>query len=322
MSKPTADSPNKIAPDLERMLDSIRKKSEARALEEEARAQAQAIREAITPGGQLPLEQTWFEFAPVPTPMARVSPFFPLNQRQLKDRPFVEDMVITQTSWGKITYTGPKLSTYEEDVLLALLALLDSSRHREETVSNDGRPTYMYRGHLLPLLKLLGIKNPGKTNYTRLLKALTRMTVAGVRLEIKDKSWVMSSILAGAKWNEKTQELTVTVNPFFYEMYMAGTVTLLDVIKRGRLRSPITKSMYRFIMSHRGKWSGHFLTLARALNLDHENQPDKQLRRQLKTAITELTKHGHLEQDSGFISKDIIKLIRPTELKRKNLPSP
>lgn len=76
----------------------------------DAQESAQDTHEVVAPGGKMPHEQQWFTFAPLPTDMCRISPFFPLNQKQLKDRPYIENMVITKSSWGKIIYAGPKLS--------------------------------------------------------------------------------------------------------------------------------------------------------------------------------------------------------------------
>ena len=54
---------------------------------------------------------------------------------------------------------------------------------------------------------------------------------------------------------------------------------------------------------------GHFLTLADALNMDRE-QPAKEIRRALKTAINELIRNGVLLKKSGFVDTDIIRLNR------------
>lgn len=126
-------------------------------------------------------------------------------------------------------------------------------------------------------------------------------------------------MLAGVQWDDKKKELTATVNPFFYETYMAGRVTLMDVAKRMSLKGVISKALYRFVQSQRQNpvFEGHFLTLADALNMDRE-QPSKELRRQLKTAVNELIRQSVLMKKSGFVKQDIIKLNRTSEA----LPSP
>jgi hypothetical protein len=309
-----------LNPDSRTLVDSARRMMPKLRIEEDARQAAAAIREAIAPGGKLVPQQMWAPCAPMPTDMCRVSPFFPLRQHDMKERPFVRGIVITSNSWGEIKYTGPKLSTYEEDVLLAVLALLDGNknRHVDEV---EGKSTYTYRGPLLPVLRLMGYtgKSYGRTDYTRVVEALKLMTVAGIELNIfgrnsrgkrKVSQWLMTQILSVAYWHEERKELTVTVNPYFCEMFVAGTVTLLDVIERAKLRSPIAKSLMRFMQSQRNNQWGpaHYLTLTRTLNLDLD-QPAKQIRRLLKGAIDELLKSGWLSA-GGFESKDLVSLTR------------
>lgn len=321
---------------------------------EEAKAQAEEIRRevAITSAAleQVSLAQ-WCSF---PTDMTRCSPFFPMNPNGLGERKYLEDYLITSANWGEIRYTGPQLSTYEEDALLVLLAILDGqSQYRErseviEAINSAGETevfvvdegsvpedmreivgpnlSLTYKGPLLPLLRILhGKRNPTKLEYTRFVKSLKRMTVAGLELSIstgKTKSGKrrtpritqMSAMLAGVHWDDKKKELTATINPFFYETYMAGRVTLMDVAKRMNLKGAISKALYRFVQSQRQNlvFEGHFLTLADALNMDRE-QPAWKVRQQLKTAINELIRKGGLMKKSGFVEQDIIKLNRTPE---------
>lgn len=108
-----------------------------RTMTEEAKAQAEAIRQevATAPSEQGTLAQ-WCGF---PTDMTRCSPFFPMNPNDLGQRLYLENYLITSANWGEIRYTGPQLSTYEEDVLLALLAILDSqSQYRKKSYVLEG----------------------------------------------------------------------------------------------------------------------------------------------------------------------------------------
>ena len=319
-----------------------------RADEQEAKAQSAAIQAEVAQG-QPKVEQTtlahWCGF---PTDMTRCSPFFPMNARNLAKREYLEDFLITSANWGEIRYTGPKLSTYEEDVLLALLFLLEQvNTYREVTytaevsgydyaLGNDEirtekfqepiegytRKTYTYRGPILPLLKILGISKPGQTNYKRILSALKRLAVAAVELSVSagktktgnrrnPKMTQLSSMLSNVYWNEEKKELSATINPFFYETYLAGRVTLVDISKRMSLKGVNSKALYRFVQSQKNNivFSGHFLTLADALNMDRE-QPLFTLRKALKTAIGELIRKEVLTKQSGFVNQDHIKLIR------------
>lgn len=328
-----------------------------RSIAEDAREQAEEIQQEVATvvtaaGSEQGCLAHWCGF---PTDMTRCSPFFPMNVKELGERRFLRNYIITSANWGEIRYTGPQLSTYEEDALLALLAVLDGqSKHRKSSfvcelpekfnrdtgafddvtvvfdVSEDTpietRKTYTYKGPILPLLRILySQRTPSKKDYVRFVDTLKLMTVAGVELSIatgKTKSGKrrapritqMSAMLAGVYWDDKKKELTATINPFFYETYIAGRVTLMDVAKRMNLKGIISKALYRFVQSQRQNpvFVGHFLTLADALNMDRE-QPAKEIRRALKTAINELIRQGVLMKKSGFVDTDIIKLNRTPE---------
>lgn len=289
----------------------------------QAVAQAAAIREDVAKAGGA--EQTTLaSWCGYPTDLTRCSPFFPLNVKDLGHREFMRDYLITSAGWGEIKYTGPKLSTYEEDALMALLAVIDGASHSRTASESEGRKTYTYKGPALPLLRLLGYAKPGKDAYKRLVNALKLLTVAGVELSIaagKTKKGnrrppritSMSAMLANVHWDDEKKELTVTVNPFFYETYYAGAITLVDVVKRVSLKGVIAKALYRFVQSHRQNpvFAGHYLTLADALNMDRE-QPAIAVRRRLKTAISELVRTGILSKKSRFVEQDIVRLERAT----------
>lgn len=138
----------------------------------------------------------------------------------------------------------------------------------------------------------------GRTFFTRsgstpVKGALELLAGAVVKVQTKKGKWSISSMLAGAVGDDKGATVAVTVNPYFAEMYAAGSVNLLDLAKRAELSRPVSKALHRF------DWRGHFLTLAAAINLDME-QPQKQIRRQIKQAMTELRKVGVLAARSKF----------------------
>ena len=290
---------------IQQYLDHIKEKYTAQAdIEDQAKKSAKEIHDKI---GQSP-EQMWFPFAPMPTELCRTSPFFPMAKQNMTERPYIRDMVITDNSWGKITYTGPKLSTYEEDVLMAILALLDEAKNREE-IEVEGKTTYTYTGPIRPILRLMGYKTFGSSSYNRAIESMKLLHGAVVDFRKKGVRRKINNILIDCDIDEKSKQLTVTVNPYFHEMYMAGSITLLDVIRRARLKSPIAKSLDRFIQSHRDKsWRGHIITLAVALNLDLE-QPMKQTRRQIKDSINILINNGILEP-SSTVKNDIVTLAK------------
>lgn len=276
---------------------------------EDAKKSAQEARAAILPAkGAPPQEQGFLAFAPMPTDLCRVSPFFPMSRVEIANRPYIENLVITKSAWGQITYTGPKLSIYEEDALMAVLAAIDALHDKQG---------YTYKGPGLPLLKLIGYEKPNKDEYKRLYDSLKRMLGAVFEIDIKSIKRKAENVLSTVEVNNKTKDFVVTVNPYFYEMYLAGNVTLIDVIQRRKLKKATAKALYRFMQSHRDKtWQGHFLTLAAALNIETDKLP-KHIKEQIKGAIAELKKYGMLHKSSGFTrgSADVVKLVRAAAAK-------
>ena len=126
-------------------------------------------------------------FAPYPTDMSRVSPFFPMNRNQLANRDNMKNELISESSWGRITYTGERLSTYDEDALVGVFALLDQAEHRQYD-QFEGKSTYTYRGSFKTLLKTMGYKNPGGETYNSTFESLERMMNSTMKLEIFKKN--------------------------------------------------------------------------------------------------------------------------------------
>lgn len=300
-----ANEPKPISDPLQATMARIAAKRLKLPMEDHAKAVAAEVHAEIAPAGKMPPEQGWLNFAPMPTDLCRVSPFFPMSKNELAVRPFIQGMVIAKNPWGEVTYTGPKLSTFEEDVLLAILALL-----KNEELQDEGGPNWTYAGPLRPILTVMGYKTTGKDNYRRVRSALRLLASAVVEIQTKKGRWELSNMIAKAGGNEQAATVAVTVNPYFCEMYAAGAVNLLDLAKRAELSRPVSKALHRFATSHRGDWRGHFLTLAVAINLDME-QPQKQLRRQIQQAMAELRKVGVLAARSKFAG-DVVTLALAT----------
>jgi len=300
-------------PKLHKLFESILERT---TIEKEAMHTAEGLKSQIPTDAKTGGAQMWLPVCPMPTDLCRVSPFFPMNRNNLKDRSFIEDMVIMKSAWGEIQFYGPKLSTYEEDVLMAILALLNNANKRSETAA-DGKSTYTYNGPFYPLLKLIKGNKPNKIEYKRVHRALKLLNVSGFNLILlrdnKIQKEQLSNILTYAEWDHENKELKITINPYFYEIYMKGNFTLIEIEQRMRLKSPIAKALHRFILSHRDNtWQGHFITLSASLNLNLE-QTHFHIRRDLKEAVRQLIKESILSKESKFISQDIIKLVRKIE---------
>jgi len=288
-------------------------------MSEAAQEQAQEIQAAVISSGE-PADQLQlrFAFAPYPTELTRTSPFFPMSTQEMSAREYIKDMEIASHSWGTLNYSGPKLSVYEEDYLMILLALLCDTNSRTEEQTGEGTTTYTYHGSIRQILKLKGIDNPGANHYQATIDALTLLAGASFRLtttksEKRGKgtpnTTYINNILSNIKYQHGSGDIAVTVNPYFYESYAQGMVTWLDVRVRAQLKSLVSKALFRFVKSHRDDaWVGPLLTLAASLNLDMD-LPKIKLRERIRKAIGELVSTGILLPTS-HIDGDTVQLHR------------
>lgn len=311
------NEPKPITDPLQAIISRIEAKRSGLPVEEHAKAVVAEVKAAVAPAGRLPAERGWITFAPVPSDLCRVSPFFPMSKAEIAKRPFVEDLVIAKSSWGELRYTGPKLDTFTEDVFLAVLALIDDPAERKNLVEVDGVSTTAWTGPVGQILALMGVTD-GAANYARVRRAFKHMRATTFEIQLKSGRIEGCGLLAGYGFDLKTKQAIVTVDPVFHGLYSQGSVTKLDVERRSKLPGAVAKCVYRFAMSHRNdRWEGHWMTLARAINLDMD-RPDKKLRYLLRTALTALVKSGVLT--SGTLDGDIVTMVRASRSLRDRNP--
>lgn len=271
----------------------------------DAKTEAAALHAAV-PVSERVQEQLPF-LAPLSTDMCRVSFFFPMNRREKRD--FLENLVIMKNAWGEMSFLGPRLSTYEEDVFLAALALAKMQGNN-----------YVYDGPIAALLRLLTrSSHPSAADYKRVYRSLKLLTVSALELKMnKQNTASVDNILTAVKWDKDTRRIKIVFNPYFTEKYTAGAYTLIGIEQRLRLRGSVTKALHRFVSSQREEWMGHYLVVAGALNLAVE-QHAFALRRTIKSAITELIKAGVLHDNSGFVKKNqvLLQKINPQKKRTK-----
>jgi len=237
-----------------------------------------------------PPEQDTFSF--IPTTLARISPFFPLSKRD-RDQYLPPDGMVWDNSWGTITMKGPKLSIYDETVLLACLVLMIKNRTKETF------DTTRYE-----LCKVMDI-TPASENYKSIWASLSRLNGAQIILEVwepgsgkkkKKAAQMVNTILSGARIHEETNRLSITINPYFLEMYAANLVTGINLQLRSKLKGDTTKALYRFLRAQKGtSYTCHLLTLCKAINLDTDKDMST-LRKQIRKALTELKRQKYLSR--------------------------
>lgn len=302
-----ASEPKPISDPLQATIARIEAKRAAMPIESQARQVAQEIHNEIAPAGKLPPEQGWLSFAPVPSDLCRVSPFFPMSKAEISKRPFIEDLTIAKSAWGELRYTGPKLDTFTEDVFLAVLALVDDPAERAR-VEVDGLPTTAWTGPVGQIMALMGLNSDGVANYARVRRAFKHMRSTTFEMQLKSGRVDGCGLLAGYSLDPKTKRATVTVDPVFHALYSRGSVTKLDVERRAKLPGAVAKCVYRFLMSHKADtWKGHWVTLARAINMPMD-RPDKLLRHAIRSALASLVKAGVLS--SAKLTGDVVTSVR------------
>jgi hypothetical protein len=252
-------------------------------------------------------KQTQLNICLYPTEFCRTSMFFPMGKNEVAgDREFIQDRVITDNRWGRLTYTGVKLSVYDEDFLMALLVLINVQVN-STTVLEQGQFTYTYKGPILPILRATGVKGqPGDNHYVRFTESFKRMIVSAIDMEIggnttrggkKKVQRNITNLITFFQLNEVTNEVVITVNPYFYEIYSANRFTNIDMHNRAILRKPTAKAIYRFVSSHQDKsWYGDVSILAEAINVDRSDKYE--MKRTIANGIDELTKKGLFDKSS------------------------
>ena len=269
-----------------------------------------ATKELIAKSNPDPPGQKTFSF--LPTAMTRISPFFPMSRRELKDRPFKAGLT-WETSWGKITVESGSnecLAILDETIMLAVLELIKRQK------SFDVECSAYEIGKIIQ-------KNPNKGTYDTVWRSLKMLMKTIFTLEIwegngKDRKPVktmVGNILTLIMKDHKTNRLDISMNPFFGRMFAEGFITNIDMNLRRRLKGDVSKALYRFFQSHRDyQYSCHFLTIAGAINLDVVGLPSSEIKKRLRKAMAELRREGFLKR--WTMPKDVLTVWK------SNLPAP
>jgi hypothetical protein len=267
-----------------------------------------AAKELIAKSSPDPPEQKTFSF--LPTAMTRISPFFPMSRRELKDRPFKTGLS-WETSWGRITVESGNecLSITDETVMLAVLEMIKRQK------SFDVECSAYEIGKIIH-------KNPNKRTYETVWRSLNMLMKTIFKLEVwegkgknrKPIKTMAGNILTFIMKDHSTNRLDISMNPFFGRMFAEGFITGIDMRLRARLKGDVAKALYRFFQSQRGyEYSCHFLTIAWAINLNVARIPNYETRRQIRKGLSELKREGFLKR--WTMPKDVLtvwKSNRPT----------
>jgi len=308
----------------DRLLDASLAEISARGASADAVAKDEA-----SPQAQQELALGWFFQSPAPTDWLRAWPVAPrllprdldeLSAGELKERgggalmkdgkkvqrDFLRDVVVADTRWATVLYTGLQMDTEDIKILFAYLALLYHSIGGELD-RLDTRSDITLKTRIGAAIRISGKAN-ATPYYLKHRAALQRWSTARMSIISKDRGEeIVKSIINYEGGVAATGEVTITFNAYFARKMMErGGMQLLDIKRLCALRSPGAVMLCGFVESQAGAvWRGSWRTIAGVLNLS--GMQDKEQRRRIKEAIKELVAAGWLLGTSG-LAKDTITL--------------
>ena len=291
-------------PGLKKLLTNILDKVQ----HEDVCKEAEEVKKKIIKSPKQP-EQTIFAF--IPHEMAKVSIFFPMSDRELKEENRKISRIEQETGWGKIVIEGIKLAIFEEDMFLTLIKIAMG-----KTESSNGK--YILKTNMKAIVNLLyGSSGYTKQSFKRVERALQHFQL--VRFELTTYDWKkegkerlktrvvrsIGNIVQSYKYDEKTKDLVIYFNPQFFVYFLESMLTGINLTLRKKLKKDGSKAIMRFLATHTNPKRMHILTVLKAINYNID-QPMYALRRRFKQFITELKKNKILGPKTKIYSDDTI----------------
>jgi hypothetical protein len=246
---------------------------EVDAWEKELEAIKTGIYRTMTRSAGAPEQLSVFSW--MPTKAARCSIFRPIADQKLKQE-YTE--LVFRSSWGNVEVSGPPLNITDEGVFLAVLQIA-----REQ---NSNRIKIVKKR----ICEILGISVQGK-NYKRIDRAIIKLWKTSFLIETKDGKYHGERLIE--KMTGNVDFSWIMIDAWFFNNFLQNEITNLDMAFRQSLRGDVTKSLYRFLASHRGVQRYRTETLIDALNMPTDK--DIKLNRSaLKRAFNQLKARKYL----------------------------
>ena len=229
--------------------------------------------------------------------MAKVSIFFPISDKELKEENRRIHRVEQKSNWGKVVIEGVKLAIFEEDVFLAIMKIghkktnfINGQYSLETNIKNIihllyGTSNYSSKKVVASILRTLDHFQLVKFSITLFTKKR-----AGEK-ELKEDGFKGSigNIVQSYYYDPVTHNLKIKFNPDFYVFFMESMLTNINFTIRRHLKKDGAKALLRFLTAHNKPTRMHILTVLKAINYNIE-QPMYTLRRKFKQFIAELKK--------------------------------
>lgn len=241
----------------------------------------------------------------IPHEMAKVSIFFPMSDKELKEeRRIIHKLPPIESNWGKVEIEGVKLAIFEEDIFLALMKI---ARERIQCIKGQ----YILETNIREISKILyGEAGYTKKAYGRIKRALDHFGLVTFRLILfkrhkkEDKEIFIAAVVQRYDYDPKTHNLKIYFNPHFLAYFLESMLTNINFSLRRRLKKDGSKALLRFLSAHTQPNQMHVLTVLKAINYNVD-QPMYELRRKFKQFITELKKNRVLGPKTK-LSNDIV----------------
>lgn len=264
--------------------------------------EARELRQKIVDAPKQP-EQLILAF--IPHEMAKVSIFFPMSDRELKEeRRIIHKLPPIESNWGKVEIEGVKLAIFEEDIFLVLMKI---ARERIQLINGQ----YLLETNVREVSKILyGEAGYTKRAYELIKRALDHFELVRFELTLFKKGQKkgtinsIGGIIQDYILDEHTLNLKVYFNPHFLAYFLESMLTNINFSLRRQLKKDGSKALLRFLSTHTQPNQMHILTVLKAINYNVD-QPMPELRRKFKQFIAELRKNGVLGPKTR-LSNDIV----------------
>lgn len=250
----------------------------------------------------IPRQPEQLVLAFIPHEMAKVSIFFPMSDKELKEERRLIQKIEHESSWGKIVVEGIKLAIFEEDIFLVLMKIA-----REKMKFLKGQ--YLLEINIKEVIHLLyGTSGYSTKKVTNLIiRTLAHFQLIRFELNVFKEHKIASigAIIQEYEYDKHTQNLKIYFNPHFLAYFLESMLTNINFTIRRNLKKDGSKALLRFLSTHSQPNQMHILTVLNAINFN-TNQPMFRLRNNLKEFITELKKNSVLGPKTRLNKSDVV----------------
>lgn len=185
----------------------------------------------------------------------------------------VDDMIIPCPEGTKIKYSGPVLN---QDDSLVWQMIVRAIRQNKAPMGG------LIQLSSQEMLKVLD-RTDGGPNFLWLKSCLDRLTKAHIVIDTPNDE-IRSHLLVGYRVDKKTKKINVGISALLYPLFI-GDLTDIDVIRKTKLKSQISRWLHDFYSSHSEPVP---YTIQRIQELSRSNKQTSKFRKMIEGAIEEL----------------------------------